>query len=217
MTGDLYELRATFAASPDARHTNTARVGLDTCAGCNLIRRNQLPYGVAIRSLSRPNRVSSAQGQNVKVLGEVTLTLRLEESTDTMDVEFLVVEALVVPALLGTPWINRYVWSIDPPKRSVLIHIDDSKEPFRSRLTSSPARPHHTVRVSSPQTLPPFSETWVSCNSQASGLSLIRPSRRRDRLIQVKNGVKSLPPHRETFLCLVANFSDTPKKSFNDK
>ena len=93
MTGDLYELRATFAATPDARHTNTARVGLDTCAGCNLIRRNQLPYGVAIRSLSRPNRVSSAQGQNVKVLGEVTLTLRLEESTDTMDVEFLVVEA----------------------------------------------------------------------------------------------------------------------------
>ena len=43
--------------------------------------------------------MSSAQGQNVKVLGEVTLTLRLEESTDTMDVEFLVVEALVVPAL----------------------------------------------------------------------------------------------------------------------
>ena len=212
MTGDLYELRATFAATPDARHTNTARVGLDICAGCNLIRRNQLPYGVAIRSLSRPNRVSSAQGQNVKVLGEVTLTLRLEESTDTMDVEFLVVEALVVPALLGTPWINRYVWSIDPPKRSVLIHIDDSKEPFRSPLTSSPARTHHPVRVSSPQTLPPFSETWVSCNSQASGLSLIRPSRRRDRLIQVKNGVKSLPPHRETFLCLVANFSDTPKE-----
>ena len=94
----------------------------------------------------------------------------------------------------------------------MLIHIDDSKEPFRSPLTSPPARPHPPVRVSSPQILPPFSETWVSCNSQASGLSLIRPSRRRDRLIQVKNGVKSLPPHRETFLCLVSNFSDTPKE-----
>jgi hypothetical protein len=42
-------------------------------------------------------------------------------------------------------------------------------------------------------------------------MSLIRPSRRRDHLVQAKNGVKTLPPNLETFLCLVANFSYSPK------
>jgi hypothetical protein len=116
-----------------------------------------------------------------------------------------------VPALLGTPWINRYIWSIDPPQKSVLIQIDEAKEPFRSRLSSAPTRLIHAIRVSREQTLPPFSETWVNCKSSAKGLSLIRPSRRRDRMIQVKNGVKSLPHERDTFSCLVANFSDHPK------
>jgi hypothetical protein len=116
-----------------------------------------------------------------------------------------------VPALLGTPWINRYIWSIDPPQMSVLIHIDEAKEPFRSLLSSAPTRLSHPIRVSREQTLPPFSETWVNCNSSGKGLSLIRPSRRRDRMIQVKNGVKPLPHKRDTFSCLVANFSDHPR------
>ena len=211
MTGELYELRLTLASSADARHTNTARVGLDTCAGCNLIRYNQLPVGSVVRPLTGQNKVRAAQGQPLVIRGEVTLTLRLAESPDTMEVDFLVVDVLVLPALLGTPWINRFVWSIDPPKRSVLIMIDESKEPFRCTLKSSPARQAAPVRSSHDQTLPAFSETWVSCRSSAEGLSLIRPSRRRDRLIQAKNGVKSLPPRRESFLCLVANFSDRPK------
>jgi hypothetical protein len=217
MTGDIYELRLTLAASPGSRHTNTARVGLDTCAGCNLIRRNQLPLGSVVRPVASPSKVRAAQGQPEVVRGEVTLMLRLAESSDLMEVEFLVVEALVLPALLGTPWINRYVWSIDPPKRSVLIMIDESKEPFRCPLTSSPARPIHPVRATYDQTLPAFSETWVSCKSTASDLSLIRPSLRRDRLIQAKNGVKYLPPQHETFLCLVANFGDQPKTLTKDQ
>jgi hypothetical protein len=161
-----------------------------------------------IRPLTGSTRVQAAQGQRVNALGEVTLTLRL---ADTVDVDFLVVEALVVSAILGTPWINRYIWSIDPPKKSVFIQIDETKVPFRCKLSTSPSRIHHPVRASSAQTLPPFSETWVTCRSQATGLSRIRPSRRRYRLLQAKNGVKSLPPLRETFLCLIANFSDKPK------
>ena len=145
------------------------------------------------------------------MIGEVTLTMKIAGSSDTMEVDFVVVEALVVPALLGTPWIDRYIWSIDPPQKSVLIQIDEAKEPFRSRLSSAPNSLSHPIRVSREQTLPPFSETWVNCNSSAKGLSLIRPSRRRDRMIQVKNGVKSLPHERDTFSCLVANFSDHPR------
>jgi Reverse transcriptase (RNA-dependent DNA polymerase) len=145
------------------------------------------------------------------MLGEVTLNMKVTGSSDTMEVDFVVVEELVVPALLGTPWINRYIWSIDPPQKSVLIHIDEAKEPFRSRLSSAPIRLSHPIRVSREQTLPPFSETWVNCNSSGQSLSLIKPSRRRDLMIQVKNGVKSLPHKRDTFSCLVANFSDNPR------
>ena len=211
MTGDIYELYVTFSASPQARHTNTARVGLDTCAGCNLIRRNQIPHGAVIRTQPGVNRVQSAQGQNIAMLGEVTLTMKLAGSSEMIEVDFVVVEALVVPALLGTPWINRYIWSIDPPKKSVLIQFDDAKEPFFSKLSSAPVRSSHPIRVSHEQTLPPFSETLVKCNSRAKGLSLLRPSRRRDRMVQVKNGVKSLPQERDSFSCLVANFSDHPR------
>ena len=84
LTGDIYELFATFSASPKARHTNTAKVGLDTCAGCNLIRRNQLPHGVVIRNQTGANRVQSAQGQNITMIGEVTLTMKLAGSSETM-------------------------------------------------------------------------------------------------------------------------------------
>ena len=100
------------------------------------------------------------------MIGEVTLTMKLAGSSDKMEVDFVVVEALVVPALLGTPWIDRYIWSIDPPQKSVLIQIDEAKEPFRSRLSSAPNRLSHPIRVSREQTLPPFSETWVNCNSR---------------------------------------------------
>jgi hypothetical protein len=210
MTGDLYELMVTLAASSDGRHSNTMRVGLDTCAGCNLIRRNQLPYGAVIRAVEGPNRVQAAQGKQVTIIGEVTLTMRLSGSTETIYAEFLVVEALVVPAILGTPWINRYVWMIDPPKRLVWIQVDGDKQPFRSTLSSSPRRRQHPVRVQTDKTLPPFSETWVTCNSPATGLSLIRPSRRRDRMIQAKNGVKSLPSPFDPSFCLVANLSSNP-------
>jgi hypothetical protein len=145
------------------------------------------------------------------MLGAVTLTMKLSGSSYTIDVDFVVVEALVVPALLGTPLINRYIWSIDPPKKSVLIQFDEAKEPFRSQLTSAPVRLKHPICVSHDQTLPPFSETLFKCNSRAKGLSLLRPSRSRDRMVQVKNGLKSLPHERDSFCCLVANFSDHPR------
>jgi hypothetical protein len=170
MTGDIYELYVTFSASPEARHTNTDRVSLDTCSGCNIIRRNQLPHGTVVRTQPGVDRVQSAQGQNIAMLGEITLTMKLAGSSYTIYVDFVVVEALVVPALLGTPWISRYIWSIDPPKKSVLIQFDEAKEPFRSQLTSAPVRLSHPIRVSHYQTLPPFSETWVKCNSRAKGL-----------------------------------------------
>ena len=139
-------------------------------------------------------KVRAAQGQNVDMIGEITFSLIVCGSQDVVAVDFVVVDALVIPALLGTPWIDKYVWSIDPPRRTVLLQFDEQKEPFKVQLTTAPKRMHHPLRAATDQTLPPFSETWVSCNSNATGMSLLRPSRRRDHLVQAKNGVKTLPP-----------------------
>lgn len=176
------------------------KVGLDTCSGVNLIRRSQIPYGAKIRRAPGVTNFKAAQGQKVEMIGEVTLSLTVVGSSDPVAVDFVVVDALVVPALLGTPWIDKYVWRIDPPKRTVLLQFDEQKEPFKTQLTTAPKRIHHPLRASSEQTLPPFSETWVSCNTHATGMSLIRPSRLCDHLLQANNGVKTLPPNRGTFL-----------------
>ena len=138
----------------------------------------------------------------------MTLRIKFYASPDMIEVDFFVVESLVVTALFGTPWINKYVWSIDPPKRSSLIHLDETKEPFRCPLYTAPRRSSHPIRVSQEQVLPPFSETWVQCHTRAKRLSLLRPLRRRDRMVQVKNGVKTLLRERNSFACLVANFSE---------
>jgi hypothetical protein len=151
MTGDLYQLMVVVSAAPYAKHTNAMKAGLDTCAGVNLIRRNQVPYGSKIRLFQHGTSVKAAQGQKVSTVGEFTLPMKVSESPDAIAVDFVVVDALVVPALLGTPWIGRYVWSIDPPKRTVLLQFTDQKEPFRVSLTSAPKRLQHPLRVSSEQ------------------------------------------------------------------
>jgi hypothetical protein len=109
MTGDLYQLMGTVSAAPGVNDTNTMKAGLDTCAGINLIRRSQIPHGVKLRRAPGVTEVKAGQGQNVDMIGEVTLSLTVVGSPDVVAVDFIVVDALVVPALLGTPWINKYV------------------------------------------------------------------------------------------------------------
>ena len=123
MTGDLYQLMVTVSAKPGLKDTNTMKVGLDTCSGINLIRRSQIPHGTKIRCAPGVTKVRAAQGQNVDMIGEVTLSLTVCGSQDVVAVDFVVVDALVVPALLGTPWIDKYVWSIDPPEENCVVTV----------------------------------------------------------------------------------------------
>jgi hypothetical protein len=103
------------SAAPGNKNINCMKVGLDTWAGVNLIRQNQVPYGANIRRAPTVTKVKAVQGQKVVMVGEVTLSIKVAECPDPVDADFLVVESFVVPALLGTHWIDSYVWSIDPP------------------------------------------------------------------------------------------------------
>jgi hypothetical protein len=129
MTGDLYQLMVTVSAAPGVKEINTMKAELDTCADINLMRRSQIPHGVKIRRAQGVTKVKAAQGQKIDMIGEFTLSLTVFGSPDVVAVDFMVVDALVVPALLGSPWIDKYVWSIDPQKRTVLLQFMNRKNP----------------------------------------------------------------------------------------
>jgi hypothetical protein len=112
MNGDLYQFMVKRSSTPGVKEKNTMKVGLDTCAGINLIRCSQIPYGSKIGPATGGTKVKAAQGQKVDMIGEVTLALTAARSQLSVLVDFVVVDTLVIPALLGTRWIDKHVWSI---------------------------------------------------------------------------------------------------------
>jgi hypothetical protein len=103
------------------------------------------------------------------------MSMKLAGSSVIIDVYVVVVEALLVPALLGTLWIKCYIWGSDPPRKPVLIQFYEAKEPFSSHLSSGPNRLSQYIRVSYDQIFPSFSETRFKCNSRAKGISSSGP------------------------------------------
>jgi hypothetical protein len=87
-----------------------------------------------IRPLTGSTRVQAAQGQRVNALGVVTLTLRL---ADTVDVDFLVFEALVVSAILGTPGLTVIFGVLTSRRNRSLFKLTRRKSPF---VVSCPLR-----------------------------------------------------------------------------
>jgi hypothetical protein len=104
---EIYKIRLVIRSHVACLQTLVLDVGLDTCGGCNLIRNDSLPPGSTISSISNPPTIQAAQGEAVKVLGVVSLVLEVSGTGLADAVNFLVVSNLVVPALLGTPWINK--------------------------------------------------------------------------------------------------------------
>jgi hypothetical protein len=113
MTGELYQMEVGVKA-PLVDSQNFLTAALDTCAGCILIRANQVPPGAIVRTLKFPPTISSAQGQSVDVLRVLNSMTQLSGAGISVPTEFIVVEKLVVPAVLGTPWNDQNVLSISP-------------------------------------------------------------------------------------------------------
>jgi hypothetical protein len=134
-------------------------VGLDTFCGFNLIRKNSLPPGAKIYPLSNPPHVHAAQGKRLEILGVAPLFLMPGEGKFEEPVNFLFVSELVVPALLGTPWINSNVLRIEP--RTIEVMLETSSDgPVTVPLAESLG--NTVVRLAQAVTIPAFSETFVS-------------------------------------------------------
>jgi hypothetical protein len=123
-------------------------------------------------------------------------------------VTFLVVSDLVVPALLGTSWINSIVLKIEPRTKEIVFQTSDNQELTVPLVDSSG---NAVVRVAQAVPVPSFSETFVSVRTNRTGLYMIRPAHRGSHdYAHPKNRIIELPPVGETFDCLFANFSDKP-------
>jgi hypothetical protein len=132
LTGELFKLHVGMAAMEEPTVVIYNRAGLDTCGGCNLVRKNQVPKGAVIRDLRDEPRISSAEGRSVEILGVVTRTSTLPGTDFAKSVDLLVAEKLIVPVLLGTPWIFGHVVSISPAERPCWFAFLQRKTTFQS-------------------------------------------------------------------------------------
>jgi hypothetical protein len=75
MTGELYQIEVGVKAPLVNSHIFLTDA-LDMCAGCNLIRANQVPPGAIVRTLKCPPTISSSQGQSVDIMGVLTFVAK---------------------------------------------------------------------------------------------------------------------------------------------
>jgi hypothetical protein len=109
LSGAIYKIRVELLSDIACSQRTIMDVGFDTCGGCNLIRKDALPPGSKIYPLSNPPNVHAAQGKQIEILGAAPLVVIAGGSVFQESGQFLVVSDLVMPALLGTPWINSNV------------------------------------------------------------------------------------------------------------
>jgi hypothetical protein len=150
------------------------------------------------------------QGQSLPIIGAVKLLLRLEGSPTEVAVEFCVVQKLVVPLLLGTPWIDRHALSINPKERVVKVQLDLASLPFETTLRPTPVKDGAVVRVAVSRAIPAFDEHYgvklpelttfmkntVEMWHLRCGISAFWPERQ---------NVASLMPHFGVFLRKIAD------------
>jgi hypothetical protein len=117
--------------------------------------------GADVRPLQTEPLVSSAQGQSVTILGVVTLVISVPSTSLKISAEFLVVDKLVIPKLLGTPWINEHALSINPSTKTVLLSSCSQEEPMEVSLVVERASESTVLSVHAPRVIPAFSVAWV--------------------------------------------------------
>ena len=161
---------------------------IDTGAGSNFIRKDDLPRGVTnIRHGPMPN-VADANNNPIKMTGLVNLVVRL--GTRLVRVEFIVCERLAAPMILGCDFCDRFVEAIYP--RQKCIELDNGstvsivRRPLRRAPKAPPLPPSQEyvkaggrttpkVRVAERTLLPPESQTWVSVTSQRQRMKVLQP------------------------------------------
>jgi Reverse transcriptase (RNA-dependent DNA polymerase)/Retroviral aspartyl protease len=145
---------------------------LDTGAGPNLIRQDQLPPDWETHQPARKPpeaTVRDANGRELNVMGHLRLSCRV--GNHTTGATFFVLEHLAVPLILGCDYIDKNVHSLQPGIGKVTLKDGSHVSLIRSQPFSGPA----IVRCAKQITLPSWSETNVLAVSTAEGLCHLDP------------------------------------------
>ena len=227
MTGPIYRAPVTVT-HPDDPFEVSVDGGIDTCGGASVIRRDVLPRSVAITPLEKPVGLQPAQGPKMSVLGTAEVQLKLGQVT-LPPMQLVVADELVLPLILGAPWIDRFVQSISPPERTMTVEYDGVSDEVPCAKPSpklGAVTQAGVVRAAEDTVLPPMSETAIALESTVEGLAVLRPpwQTRKNRrnpqtaghLSLLKSGVLELPTRKSpsdkpTFLAAVGNFEEGPK------
>jgi len=92
---------------------------LDTGAGPSIIRADALPRGWEKRLHPRAHLPHIVDANKNPISARGMITLRLSSGGFATDVDFVVVQRLAVPVLLGTSFINRHVEALYPRRQRV--------------------------------------------------------------------------------------------------
>ena len=198
---------------------------VDTGAGPNFIRKDELPLGVdVIRHGPLPN-VADANSNPIRMTGLVDFVVRL--GIHISKTEFIVCERLAAPVIVGCDFCDRFVEAIYFRKKT--IELDDGstvpieRRPLKRSPNSPPlptsqeyvkaeGRTSPKVRVAQNIILPPETQTWVSVKSERHGVMVLQPCDKlyADKGVIATNGVVQAQPHT-TFRVLIANLTKRPQ------
>eukprot|EP00171_Calliarthron_tuberculosum_P023515 IDg23515t1 len=222
-----YRIYANIGLSP--LQTRRMLVVLDTGASRNLVRASALPPGWEdLIRLGPTCDIRDANRRPIRVTGMIPLSVHV--GTHLVQEDFLVCEKLAAPYILGTPFMDRNVRSIQPPERRIQL-TDFSYEPIvRHKLSRGSKRiPRRQdvvdppdlnirlprlspkVRVTRSITLKPGYQTWVQVSAEVAGVHAVEPrgDLLRNHSVSATNGVVDIEPGLPFWL-LVANFGATP-------
>jgi hypothetical protein len=207
-----FKVSLTIGLEKKTMRTSTGVI--NTGAGPSAIRSDMLPEDLKSAGIIMPKsetrRIQDASGNIVNTNATVQLNFVLEPLSATF--QFLVVDTLAVPILLGCDFSNQYVKCIKPREGRIELQGGGTTFLIRNDIKNSIA--DTTIRLAKYIELPPMSETNVLVQTSAEGLctlhSINQNNFRNKKEYAMVNGFAELQKSKP-FIVRVLNYSSNPK------
>ena len=162
---------------------------VDTEAGPNFIRKDELPPEAEIDTGSKLPGISDANDNPIHMLGTTQQVFRLGHRV--VSLTFIVFKTLAAPLILGCDFCDRFVEAIFPRQKTILMDDGTTVPITRRPLSRSPKlaplppgqvcekdheRTSPKIRVSEKTESPPESQTWVAVTSQRHAVMVVQPN-----------------------------------------
>jgi len=188
---------------------------LDTGAGLSIIRVDALPKGWEMRLHPRPHLPHIVDANENPISAREMITLCLRSGGFATDFDFVVVQRLAVPVLLGTSFINRHVEALYPRRQRVRWSTDASVPILSCTVRGKRERRRSprdaTVRLAQRRVLPPRSRTAMLVTADLAGQILVTPYNRLNKrhCCQIARSL-AVVVQGQRFSVEVASLSDEP-------